>query len=327
MRPFALIFLLFLVGMAAWLLWDKLVGRSSAPEPADRLSTAPIEITDSAGDTLSASLSSMKDTAGGISAPMDKGDKGKSPAVSVAQPATKGIQAYIDIEKARPRSAAECQYIRHTHFALCYDEEHEQPRWTVHILDGAKLREGRVRRTQDFRPDPKVTTRSAQLSDYRRSGYDRGHLVPAGDFKWDSTGMSETFYMSNMSPQIHEFNAGIWEEVESTVRSWARRKGRLVVYTGPVLNKIQQRVGESRVSVPGAFYKVVYHLDEKNPAAAAFLVPHAPSRRAPTDFLVPVDSVEKVTGIDFFPALPDALEEKIESRLERRLWETSPRRR
>ncbi|MEN3040673.1 MAG: DNA/RNA non-specific endonuclease [Bacteroidia bacterium] len=214
-----------------------------------------------------------------------------------------------------------CSYVQHTYYGLCYDEEHEQPRWTVYILRGEKLREGRIRRTQDFRPDPKIRTQSAQLSDYKKSGYDRGHLVPAGDFKWDSIGMSETFYLSNMSPQLHEFNAGIWEQVESTVRAWARQKKTLVVYTGPILNKVEKRIGTSKVSVPPAFYKVVYHLDEKNPAAVGFIVPHAPSQKSPLSFLVSVDSVERVTGIDFFYKLPDDVEERIERRFERAQWE------
>lgn len=222
----------------------------------------------------------------------------------------------------------DCQLVEHTYYALCYVEKAEQPAWTVYVLTAENLKKGTHRRTQDFRPDPKVATGSAELSDYRKSGYDRGHLVPAGDFKWDSVAMSETFYLSNMSPQLHEFNAGIWERVESTVRSWARRHKRLLVYTGPLLEKPKETIGRSQVVVPRAFYKVVYAIeDEKSPQAVAFLVPHAPSRRDPMDFLVPVDSVEKVTGIDFFPALPDPTEEAIEARIDRRFWEAPPTRR
>ncbi|MCS7298039.1 MAG: DNA/RNA non-specific endonuclease, partial [Bacteroidia bacterium] len=229
------------------------------------------------------------------------------------------LSDYATLELAQAASPG-CQYIRHTYYALCYDEMHEQPRWTVYVLKAEQLRRGRLRRSQDFRPDPNVKTISAQLEDYRKSGYDRGHLVPAADFKWDSVGMSETFYLSNMSPQLHAFNAGIWERVESTVRAWALQKKQLVIYTGPILDTVRQRIGKNRVSVPRAYYKVVYHLDEKEPSAVAFLVPHAPSERLPTAFLVTVDSVEKVTGIDFFPALPDQIEERIEGRLDKQRW-------
>lgn len=301
MRPFLVVFLLFLVGLAAWLLWDKLTARQLPSKPQIQ-EKPPIEITDSSASLPKASSATRS-------------------------PSDGGLLAYASLDYARAHAKAPCQYIRHRYYALCYDEEHEQPRWTVHILQREKLKSGKIRRTQDFRPDPLVPHQSAQLTDYRGSGYDRGHLVPAGDFKWDSVAMSETFYMSNMSPQLHEFNAGIWEEVESTVRYWAIQKGTLVVFTGPVLKEVRKRIGESRVSVPPAFYKVVYDLDEKSPAAAAFLVPHAPSSKPPTSFLVRVDSVEKLTEIDFFPALPDEIEERIESRLERQRWEGKRRHR
>lgn len=313
MRPFAVIFLLFVVGLAVWLIWDKLHAPKPLSPPAAQqikdTEPAPIELTDSEHD-----LDSATDT---------KPSPPKPSMASKPETPPASLSSYLKLEHLKAQGKS-CLYVRHTYYALCYSEEHEQALWTAYILEGKKLRDSRVRRTQDFRPDPKVPTQSAQSSDYKRSGYDRGHLVPAGDFKWDSLAMSETFYMSNMSPQLHEFNAGIWEEVESTVRRWARQKGRLVVYTGPVLDRVKERIGKSQVSVPRAFYKVVYHLDEKNPSGVAFLVPHAPSHKAPTEFLVPIDSVEKVTGIDFFPVLPDDIEKRIESRLERRAWEASP---
>ncbi|MCS7162051.1 MAG: DNA/RNA non-specific endonuclease [Bacteroidia bacterium] len=270
MRPFSLLLLLLLVGLAGWLVWKKL-----PPEPKPRIPNPPTDPPPPPHDSLS---------------------------------------VYY------PRSTHACQIVVHTYYALCYDEEHEQPRWTVHLLEGQRLKAGRVRRTQDFRPDPQVASASAQLADYRGSGYDRGHLVPAGDFKWDSLGMSETFFLSNMSPQLHEFNAGIWEAVERTVREWAKQKGRLVVYTGPVLDRIQGKIGASRVSIPRAFYKILYSAAGNETKAVAFLVPHASSKRPPTDFLVSVDSVERLTQIDFYPALPDAIEELAESRVDKRFW-------
>jgi len=224
------------------------------------------------------------------------------------------------LEYIEARSSTPCVVVRHTYYLLCYVEPHEQPCWTAYILDGQKLREGRLRRTQDFREDPQVRTQSATLADYRRSGYDRGHLVPAGDFKWDSIGMSETFYLSNMSPQLHEFNAGIWEAIERTVRNWAKQKGLLVVYTGPLLRPNLKKIGQN-VSVPDTFYKVVYAISGQEVQAVAFLVPHRPfPENMVARFMVSVDSVEKVTGIDFFPALPDDIEEKAESRWDKSRW-------
>ncbi|GIV26011.1 MAG: hypothetical protein KatS3mg026_1703 [Bacteroidia bacterium] len=302
MRPIALLFFLTLVGLAAWLVWDKLAARRKTL-PAEEAEKAPVQITDT-----------LQEAASGVRSP-------EKPARPSKQPSTPPASAKGLALEALYASVSGCQVVRHRYYALCYDEAAEQARWTVHVLEGRRLAQSRVRRTQDFRPDAAVATASAQLQDYARSGYDRGHLVPAGDFKWDSVGMSETFYLSNMSPQLHEFNAGIWEEVESTVRAWARQKGRLVVYTGPVLDRPSGYIGPNRVAVPRAFYKVVYALEGEAPAAAVgFLVPHKPSRRPPLEFLVPVDSVEKVTGVDFWPALPDPLEARLESRVDKTFW-------
>jgi len=307
MRPVVFWVLLGLVGLAAWLVWEKKAPRqgSSLDRQAEE---APIQLTDTSQET--ASLQEP---------PKKPAPSGPQKSRSAAPPKPASLENFY-------AQAAGCQVIRHTYYALCYAEEVEQPRWTVHVVEGRRLRESRVRRTQDFRPDPAVPTQSAELADYRGSGYDRGHLVPAGDFKWDSVGMSETFYLSNMSPQLHEFNAGIWEEVESTVRAWAREKGRLVVYTGPVLDKPKGYIGPNRVAVPRAFYKVVYWVEGNRGEAVAFLVPHAPTRRPPRAFLVPVDSVERVTGIDFWPALPDGLESEIEARVNTSFWGAPSRR-
>ena len=230
------------------------------------------------------------------------------------------IKSLFHLKHISAQSKLPCEVVAHTYYLLCYVEAHEQPCWTAYVLEGQKLKQGHLRRTQDFREDPKVRTHSATLADYRRSGYDRGHLVPAGDFKWDSIGMSETFYLSNMSPQLHEFNAGIWEAIERTVRNWARQKGRLVVYTGPLLRPNLKKIGQN-VSVPDTFYKVVYTVFGREVQAVAFLVPHRPfPENMVARFMVSVDSVEKVTGIDFFPALPDDIEEKAESRWDKSQW-------
>jgi endonuclease G len=243
-----------------------------------------------------------------------------TPASPSKKPKALHIESLFSLDHISAQSTLPCEKVRHTYYILCYAEEHEQAAWTAYVLEGGKLRQAHLRRTQDFREDPFIRTQSATLSDYRHSGYDRGHLVPAGDFKWDSVGMSETFYLSNMSPQLHEFNAGIWEAIERTVRTWAQEKGRLVIYTGPVLRPKLKKIGKN-VSVPDSFYKVIYALSGKEVQAVAFLVPHRPfPENAVARFMVPVDSVEKVTGINFFPELPDDVEEQAESRWNKAFW-------
>lgn len=249
---------------------------------------------------------------------------------SSADPFLKPISTSIQKATQKPalpfsaQSTHPCQIVEHTYYKLCYSEEHEQALWTAYVLEGESLKKSTIRRTNDFREDPKILTRSARLEDYKKSGYDRGHLVPAGDFKWTEQGMSETFYMSNISPQRHDFNAGIWENLESHVRHWARKNGRLYVFTGPVFGAKIQKIGPDKVSVPTAFYKAIYDLDEPEKKAIAFLVPHKPTQRSIRDFAISIDSLEKVTGINFFPELEDKLENVLEAQCKPKAWPSLP---
>lgn len=296
------------IGLATYWLLERMSTRTSEPSPKPEMPTP-------------ASPEPPSPSLGRESLPPPP----PRPATSPPQASSKKEQTYpvkslFHLRHISAQSKLPCEVVAHTYYLLCYVEGHEQPCWTAYVLDGQKLKEGHLRRTQDFREDPKVRTQSATLADYRRSGYDRGHLVPAGDFKWDSIGMSETFYLSNMSPQLHEFNAGIWEAIERTVRSWAKQKGLLVVYTGPVLRPNLKKIGQN-VSVPDTFYKVIYTVSGREVQAIGFLVPHRPfPENMVARFMVSVDSVEKVTGIDFFPALPDDIEEKAESRWDKSQW-------
>jgi endonuclease G, mitochondrial len=200
--------------------------------------------------------------------------------------------------------------VEHTAYALNYREEYEQADWVVHLLYGK--RKGKAKRSNDFRPDPNVSTGSAEPADYARSGYDRGHLAPAGDFKWDKDLTDETFYMSNMSPQVGDFNQGIWNDLEQLIRRWAGRRGTLVIVTGPVLKSGLETIGRrNEVAVPEQYYKIVY--DPATEQAIAFLMNNEGMfDRLLKEFVVSIDEVERKTGIDFFEKLPDNLEQKIE---------------
>ena len=139
--------------------------------------------------------------------------------------------------------------VKHYAYTLNYNEEHEQAEWVAYILTKDRVY-GTVKRTNNFRPDPKVKTGSATLADYKGSGYDRGHLAPAADMKWSATAMSESFYMSNMSPQRPGFNRGIWKRLEQLVRTWAVEYEEIHVVTGPVLKGSFKSIGPNQVSVP-----------------------------------------------------------------------------
>lgn len=200
------------------------------------------------------------------------------------------------------------------HLAYCflYAEKHEQALWVAYELTAEETLKS-YERSNKFLEDPKVSTGSASNEDYSRSGFDRGHLAPAADMGWSQQSMEESFYFSNMSPQRPECNRGIWKKGEEQVRDWAREYGKLLVVTGPVLREGLPSIGPNQVSVPEFYYKVLLHPDPKNSIAMAFIIPNHGSSNPLQSFAVPIDSVEKISGLDFFPLLPDAQEKKLEA--------------
>jgi endonuclease G len=212
------------------------------------------------------------------------------------------------------------QVVRHQGYALNYVEKYEQPSWVAYQLLATET-VGESERANDFRPDPEVKTGSAIPEDYKASGYDRGHLAPAADFKFSPELMSESFFMSNMSPQVPDFNRGIWENLESRVRTWVKRDEVLYIVTGPILEDGLPTIGKrNKVAVPEMYYKIILDLKEPQVKAIAFLLRNEGSKKPLGDFAVPIDSVEKVTGLDFFPHLPDNLEKELESQLDIETW-------
>lgn len=212
--------------------------------------------------------------------------------------------------------------VTHRYFALSYNEAWEVAEWVCWELERQRLLKKRIQRTNDYRPDPKVPTGSATPEDYRRSGWDRGHLMPAADMSFDPVAMSETFLMSNIAPQARHFNAGIWRELEEQVRDWAKRFRHLYLVTGPVTTLPPlERIGPNAVAVPRAYYKVVLDLSEPELKAIAFVIPNEVSELPLAHYAVTVDSVERLTGIDFFAELMDEpLEDSLEAKLDLDRW-------
>jgi endonuclease G len=190
-------------------------------------------------------------------------------------------------------------------FDLGYNESSEQATWVVYILTRNEVEKGRIARTDNFRIDKSIATGSAALSDYRGSGYDRGHLAPAGDMKWDYEAMSQSFLLSNMSPQEPSFNRGIWKQLEEQVRTWAKEKDSIYVVTGPVLSTVDHSIGENQVGVPGYYFKVIVDLSPPNHGMIAFLLPNEGSHNKLITYVLSVDSLEAFTGYDFFQWAPD----------------------
>jgi endonuclease G len=204
------------------------------------------------------------------------------------------------------------QQIDHTYYSLCYEPEHRQASWVKYKLNEDFIR-GPQRRTNDFRFDPHVSEDPVTKTDYKGSGYDRGHLLPAGDMRLNRRSMSETFYMTNISPQMSKFNRYAWLRIEYEVRKLVLDYGEAHVVTGGILEAGLPRI-HSGVSVPDWYFKVLYFPEKQ--MMRAFLITHQDHQATVADdFRVTVDEVEGRTGFDFFAELPDSIEAHLESEL------------
>ena len=209
--------------------------------------------------------------------------------------------------------------ISHSSYTLSYSERHEQAEWVAYELKRSDLSNNQFERPY-FNEDKSVKTKSADWRNYRNSGYDRGHLCPAGDRRYSSEAYTETFLTSNISPQDREFNAGIWNRLEQKVRYWAKKYDGVYVVTGGVLKGNLETLGYENVSVPNEFYKIVVDVTNGNHKAIAFLIPNTPSERSFYEYVVSIDEIEEKTGIDFFPMLPDSIEFLMERTVDLKAW-------
>ncbi len=221
----------------------------------------------------------------------------------------------LEIPKINPKDII----IEHTGYSLLYNETHEQANWIAYNLTEEETNK-QFERTNKFLVDPKVKTESANDKDYKGSGYDRGHLAPASDMGYSETTMVESFYYSNMSPQLPAFNRGIWKRLEELVRTWAVENNNIYIATGPVLTNGLPTIGGNKVSIPNYYYKVILDYTESSKKGIGFILSNNGSTEQLQSFAVSIDSVEKFTGIDFFYNLPDDQETVIEKTLCIKCW-------
>ncbi len=223
---------------------------------------------------------------------------------------------------------AKGEMVNHKYYTLSYVESDEQAEWVAYKMTREMLNIPNVPRFDYYNEDKDVKTGSAVHSDYTNSGYTRGHLAPAGDMAFDEIAMKESFFMSNMSPQLREFNNGVWKELEESIRDWTYKAGLLYIVTGPILEPNNlEKIGRNKVSVPKAFYKIILDYSDNSKKAIGFIIPNSVSELTLDNYMVTVDDVEKITGIDFFnEMINDVEEEKIESTIDKSLWKLSDKR-
>ena len=209
--------------------------------------------------------------------------------------------------------------VTHEFFMLSYNEPYEQAEWVAYPLKKSHLTHDDRERPY-YIEDPKVKSKSADWRNYRGSGYDRGHLCPAGDRRFSEYAYNETFYTSNISPQDRDFNAGIWNRLEQQTRYWCKKYGDLIVITGGVLKPGLEEIGDEDVDVPEAFYKIIIRNQKRNPEILCFLIPNRESNQSLQYFLISIDALEEKTGLDFFEQQSDDWQNTMEPTVNTSGW-------
>lgn len=174
----------------------------------------------------------------------------------------------------------------------------------------------------DYFIDMDVPAPRQEHIDWREhpTSIDHGHMCPAADCKWDKGAMNQSFLLTNICPQNHYLNGGDWDQLEKKCRKWAKRYGEIYIVAGPVfVDSLKQCFGKNKIPVPNAFFKVVLCMAE-TPKSLGFIFPNNSLHHDLKDYVVTIDIVERITGIDFFPSLPDDIEEVVEAKADIKDW-------
>ena len=204
-------------------------------------------------------------------------------------------------------------------FRLSFNADNHTPNWVAWELLRSETY-GDVARNNNFWQDEDMKG-CPVTDDYKHSGYDRGHMCPAADQKWDPQAMEDCFALTNMAPQAHTLNDGAWKTLENKERNWADRDSAIVIVAGPIYQEgDRERIGKIGVRVPGAFFKVIIAPYLDSPRGIAFVYPNTTAPGNMQNYVMTIREVERLTGLDFFSALPDDVEEMIETKASFRDW-------
>lgn len=213
----------------------------------------------------------------------------------------------------RPRE----QIIHHYGFSLSYNSSYLQPSWVAYKVSKSETDREEIKGR--YKPDPQVSTRSADKKDYKQGGYIMAQFVNYLDLKHIPEATDESFYMTNITPMKLAYYNHIWLKIEELIRLWAADSEGLYVVCGAVLTDAPfTTIGENHVSVPKRYYKAVY--DPKNNKAIGFIFKNGMSSGSLSSYAVSIDDIEKNADIDLFPALNDETEKTIESNTDFSNW-------
>lgn len=220
-----------------------------------------------------------------------------------------------------PATSGDDIILTHTGFIISYNAEARLPEWVAYELTADETRGDVDRDESVFRMDPTYKGTQAMREDYFDSGWTRGHMACAADFQWDEEAMNDTFYLTNICPQDEELNKGDWNYLEKQVRRWARDYGKVWVVSGPIVGTNRYGIiGDRGVTVPDSFFKAVLAENRGKYHAIAFVMDNDDKRYWLDDCAMTVDELEDITGLDFFPLLPDDVEDGVESQLRLPFW-------
>jgi endonuclease G len=222
-------------------------------------------------------------------------------------------------EKKKPNTIV----LEHDCITIGYDLEAKQATWVAYTLKKSDL-EGNVKRNDNFKTDPKLTeNQSANDEDYYKSEFDRGHLAPAADMTVSQNCMNQSFYYSNISPQLPGHNRGVWKRLESDVRDWAIKYDSVVIITGAIVDKENdERLGDSRVCIPKLCYKALLIKKDSELYTIGFVVANESSNEEINSFSITIDDLEDQTELDFFPTISKKEQAQIESKIDYDIWFT-----
>lgn len=234
---------------------------------------------------------------------------------SVSRPIPSGKDLEIPVSLV-PRQE---QIIHHKGYTVSYNKELKIPNWVSYELTRQETK-GKEKRSDNFIADPLVKGAIATNADYARSGYDKGHMAPAADMKWSPEVMKESFYFSNMCPQHPQLNRRGWKNLEEKIRDWAIADSAIIIICGPIINQSSRTIGKNKVAVPERFFKVVLSPFVKPVRGIGFLFNNRQAVEPLSTYAVTIDSIEKLTNMDFFSPLPDEIENEVEANADYYQW-------
>ena len=233
--------------------------------------------------------------------------------VSLPTPSGKDLEIPVSLI---PRQE---QIIRHKGYTVSYNKDLKIPNWVSYELTRQETK-GKEKRGDNFIADPLVKGAIATNADYARSGYDKGHMAPAADMKWSPDVMKESFYFSNMCPQHPQLNRRGWKNLEEKIRDWAVADSAIIIICGPIIDKPSKTIGKNKVAVPERFFKVILSPFVKPARGIGFLFNNRQAVEPLSTYAVSIDSIEKLTHMDFFSPLPDEIENAVEANADYYQW-------